>query len=182
MSKKDDIADDERQLFRDAVKDVRRLKGSRRIQPHGLRRPSPRPRQRELDEQQVLQDMMSDPVHLEDVETGEELLFTRNGLQQKLLKKLRRGELSTEAELDLHGYTVAEARQAIAQFLPACRKQQLRVVRIIHGKGYGSFQKLPVLKTHVAHWLKQRDEVLAYCSARPVDGGTGAVYVLLKAN
>ncbi|NIW87182.1 MAG: DNA mismatch repair protein MutS, partial [Gammaproteobacteria bacterium] len=64
--------------------------------------------------------------------------------------------------------------------LKGCRARQLRCVRVVHGKGHGSLHKLPVLKTKVQGWLRQRDEVLAFCSARPVDGGTGAVYVLLK--
>lgn len=172
-----EINDDE--LFRQAMGDVRPLKEDKRIS-HEKARPSPRPRQQELDEQLVLQDMMSDPVDLADVETGEELLFCRHGIQHKTFKKLRHGDIALEAELDLHGKTVEEARLAIATFLPECLKQGLRCVRVIHGKGHGSFNKQPVLKTHVNYWLRQRDEVLAFSSARPADGGTGAIYVLLR--
>ena len=101
-------------------------------------------------------------------------------LQQKLLKQLRRGQLTITAELDLHGYIVADARIALTEFLTDCRRHGDRCVRIVHGKGHGSRQKLPVLKNKVNTWLQQRDEILAFCSARPADGGTGAVYVLLK--
>lgn len=170
----------EQELFREAMQDVRPLEAEPRHQP-ARPRPSPRPRQRELDEAAVLDEMLSDPVHPEDLETGEELLFIRAGLQHKLVKKLRRGELAIEAELDLHGLFREEAREAVVSFLAGCRRNRLRCVRIIHGKGHGSVQRIPVLKHKVARWLQQRDEVLAFCSARPVDGGTGAVYVLLKA-
>ena len=179
MSDKKKISDSDKSLFREAVAGVKPISADTRIHPVRLR-PSTKPQQTRADEQQVLIDMMSDPDMLADIENGDELLFIRPGIQLKVQRKLRRGEYSIQAELDLHGYTVAEARQAISEFLPDCRKKNSRYVRIIHGKGLGSFQKLPVLKTHVAHWLKQRDEVLAFCSARPADGGTGAVYVLLK--
>jgi len=138
------------------------------------------PQQRLLDDAAVVQEMFSDGLDPADLETGDELLFVRGGLQHNVLRKLRRGQYSIGAELDLHGFTAADARQALALFLHACRERRVRCVRIIHGKGNGSLHRLPVLKGKVNHWLQQRDEVLAFCSARPMDGGTGAVYVLLK--
>jgi len=113
-------------------------------------------------------------------ETGEELLHVRPGLQQTVIRKLRRGQYAIEAELDLHGATVTQAREAVDEFLGAARERGKRCVRIIHGKGHSSVGKMPVLKGKVNSWLRQKDEVLAFCSARPNDGGTGAVYVLLK--
>lgn len=166
-------------LFQQAMSNVRPLKQNKHIQPH-RHKPSPRPRQQEVDDRQVLRDMMSDPVDLSDIEIGDELLFTRNGIQHKTFKKLRRGEYAIEAELDLHGKTIEQARVTIADFLLKCQQQDLRCVRIIHGKGHGSFNKQPVLKTHVNHWLRQRDDVLAFCSCRPADGGSGALYALLR--
>jgi len=119
-------------------------------------------------------------VDAADLETGEELLFSRTGLQNRVLRRLRRGEYAIEAELDLHGLTRLEARQALSEFLHDCRARGCRCVRIIHGKGRGSQGKRPVLKQYVDHWLRQVDAVLAYCSAIPAHGGTGAIYVLLK--
>ncbi|MCW9024513.1 MAG: Smr/MutS family endonuclease [Gammaproteobacteria bacterium] len=179
MGKDRKISDDDKALFRNSVADARRLKPEPRIQKE-KKRPPPRPLQREKDEQQVLEDMFSDPVDMADVETGEELLFVRTGIQQRVMRKLRRGEFALEAELDLHGQTKLEARQAIIDFAHFCRQHNLRCVRIIHGKGHGSIGKQPVLKQYVNHWLRQRDDILAFCSARQVDGGTGAIYVLLK--
>ncbi|WJW76606.1 Smr/MutS family protein [Thiohalobacter sp. IOR34] len=169
----------DRALFRDSVGPVRPLR-SDRVQ-HPPRRPPPQPRFRQADERAVLRDMLSDAFDAAELETGEELLFARPGLQGRLLKRLRRGQLPIDAECDLHGLTVAEARQVLAEFLLHSRLNRQCCVRIIHGKGHGSVQRIPVLKRKVDHWLRQRDEVLAFCSARPVDGGTGAVYVLLKA-
>lgn len=170
--------EEDRRLFREAMRDVRPLRHDK-VVPE-TPRPAPRPRQRLLDEQQVLRDMLSDCIEPWEQETGEELIFARNGLQHGVLRKLRRGQYSVGAELDLHGMTVVEARQALAGFLHASRLRDLRCVRIIHGKGNGSLRNQPVLKGKVNHWLRQRDEVLAFASARPADGGTGALYVLLK--
>ncbi|MEA2078476.1 MAG: Smr/MutS family protein [Pseudomonadota bacterium] len=141
---------------------------------------SPRPVFREMDEAEVLQDLLSEHFDPADMETGEELLFVRAGLQQRTLKKLRRGMFVVGAELDLHGMTVAVARRAVVEFLHECKRRRIQCARVIHGKGRGSRHRTPVLKRNVAGWLRQRDEVLAYCSARSCDGGTGAVYVLLK--
>ncbi len=179
MKKKQPVSDEDRELFQQSVAGTRKLKIEARVTPV-KKRPPPRPLQQEKDNQQVLADMFSDPANPADMETGEELLFMRNGIPQRTMKKLRRGEFSTESELDLHGYTKIEAREAIAEFLHDCHSQRLRCVRIIHGKGHGSQGKRPILKQYVNHWLPQRDDILAYCSARQVDGGTGAIYVLLR--
>jgi DNA-nicking Smr family endonuclease len=166
-------------LFRDSVGEVRPVRHDRVIPVR--RAPSPRPRFREQDEAEVLRDLLSDHYEpYEQPETGEELVFVRAGLQQRTLKKLRRGLFVVGAELDLHGMTAAEAREAVAGFLNACKRRRVQCVRIVHGKGRGSRHRAPVLKQKIGHWLQQRDEVLAYCSARNCDGGTGAVYVLLK--
>ncbi len=178
MPKKTDISQEDRELFRDAVADAKPVQYDR-IPPY-RKAPPPQPRQLELDEQRILQELLSDIVDLDDLETGEELLFYRPGLQHSLLRRLKRGHYSVCAELDLHGLTSDQARQELAFFLKECRNKHIQCVRIIHGKGLGSPHKKPILKGKVNHWLQQRQEVLAFCSARPVDGGTGAIYVLLK--
>ena len=135
---------------------------------------------RQFIEAQVLQDSLSDEYDPGDIEAGDELIFSRPGIQRSVLRKLRRGQPGIEKELDLHGLTVDEARTALASFLHNCKAQGIRCARIIHGKGHSSHQQRPVLKGKINSWLRQKDEVLAFCSARPIDGGTGAVYVLLK--
>lgn len=174
-----DEADDV-SLFREAVKDAKPLKTERlAFQP-----PSPRPIPKQFirDERQALADSLSDHyLPPEDIESGEELLYVREGHAPDLVKKLRRGHWVVQAALDLHGLQVDQARTATAEFLAACKKQGLRCVRIIHGKGYGSKNREPVLKNKLRSWLMQRDEVIAYAQALREDGGSGAVIVLLKA-
>lgn len=173
------VSKDDRDLFRDAVGDVHPLEDNGKVRVE-KQKPSPRVRQHERQEQQSPQDTLSDPIDLADVAMGEELLFCRSGVQPSVMKKLRRGQFVIEDELDLHRKTADEARLATATFLQAAHQNGMHCIRIIHGKGLGSPNQLPVLKTKVNHWLKQCDEVLAFCSARQVDGGTGAVYVLLR--
>lgn len=168
---------DDKGLFRKAVSGTRPLKQDRKS-PHKPRR-KPVPLQRHRDNQEVVASLLSDDFS-PDIETGEELLFVRSGIQERVLRKLRRGQFAIEAELDLHGYIVPEAREAIAVFLRDALQAGKRCVRIIHGKGLGAEGRLPVLKIKVNSWLRQKDQVLAFCSARQQDGGTGAVYVLLK--
>lgn len=164
--------------FRARIGKVRPVKQDR-IAPHRPGR-KPIPEQSRRDAQDVMRSLLSDDYEPADVETGEELLYTRPGLQHGVIRKLRRGMYAIEDELDLHGHTVAEARERLDAFLRGARGLGKRCVRVIHGKGNSSEGKLPVLKGKVNVWLRQKDEVLAFCSARPTDGGTGAVYVLLK--
>jgi DNA-nicking Smr family endonuclease len=178
MTNGKDPGDDDRALFRDSVKGVTRLRDDRR--PPTRRRVKPVPRKTREDEAQVRRDMLALDYDGAEVETGDELLFARPGLQHALMRKLRRGQYVTRAELDLHGMTAAEAQAALGGFLARCQARDLRCVRIVHGKGLGSPGKKPVLKSRVNAWLQRSDAVLAFCSARPQDGGTGAVYVLLK--
>lgn len=169
-------------LFRRAVADAVPLPPSDRAE---FARPRPKPvaRQRRADEQQVLVDALADPWDWEAaVSTGEELYFARPGVPTAALRKLRRGGWVLQGELDLHGHTGDEARVALAAFLNRCMFEDRRCVRIIHGKGHGSKNRLPVLKNKVRHWLMQREDVLAFCQARTVDGGAGAVIVLLKSS
>jgi DNA-nicking Smr family endonuclease len=169
---------DDPNLFRSAVEDVVPV----RYPARALLTPKlPRPiaRQRELDDQQVMLDSLSDPIDVL-IETGEELQFLRNGISRDVLRKLKRGKWVIQGQLDLHGMISAEARVALVEFLHEAAKVGARCVRIIHGKGLTSFNREPVLKHKVKHWLTQRDEVLAFAEARPVDGGSGAVVVLLK--
>jgi DNA-nicking Smr family endonuclease len=148
---------------------------------HVRRKPKPIARQRQRDEQQVMHDALFDPFDWDAaIATGNELLFVRPGVPNAAVRKLKRGGWVLRAELDLHGMNGDEARMALAVFLHDCMRRELRCVRIIHGKGLGSRNREPVLKYKLRYWLMQRDDVLAFCQARQVDGGSGAVVVLLK--
>ena len=174
------LTPDDLALFQAAVRDAQPIAAHGRIEPDPVATP-PIPKSLLRDEQQVLADSLSDYIGWDDgLETGEELVFIRPGLRRDTLRKLRRGHWVLQGELDLHGMVSVEARQAVAGFIAQCSKRGLRCVRIIHGKGLGSKNREPVLRTKVKHWLMQKDEVLAFCQARAVDGGSGAVVVLLK--
>ncbi len=178
MGTKRRLSTEDRRLFRDAVDGIRRLHDSR-IEPT-RRPPAPLPASRIADEQHVCEDMFSDLYHPADFDTGEELQYLAPGVSRLVMRKLRRGQYATVARLDLHGMTVPVARQALLEFLARARQQGQRCVLIVHGKGLRSSNHGPVIKPKLAGWLRQRREVLAFCSARPADGGTGAVYLLLK--
>ena len=164
-------------LFRASVSDVEPLPPRNTA---SLPKRLPRPVPRAPDDAAALVDELSDRVLFERV-PGEPLNFTRPGVQRQVLRQLRRGGSAIEDELDLHGLTVAAARPLLVSFLNASGRRGLRRVRIIHGKGARSGSDEGVLKGMVASWLAQRADVLAYHEARPADGGSGAVVVLLRA-
>ncbi len=171
---------DDGDLFENLFANVSPLRDHGRVE-HPRPRIKPIPVQRLRDEGAALTDSLSDHISWDiGTETGEELVYLRNGLAQQTVKKLRRGHWVIQDELDLHGLTSVEAREMLVDFLNHCRKNGFRCIRIIHGKGLRSKNREPVLKTKIANWLMQRDEVLAFCQARQVDGGGGAVVVLLK--
>jgi DNA-nicking Smr family endonuclease len=141
----------------------------------------PIPKQRLADEERVVGELLKPVSDWEtDLETGESLTFLRQGLPRDLLRKLRRGHWVVQAVLDLHGLNREEARIALGEFLAKALTDGHRCVRVIHGKGLGSHMREPVLKHKVKRYLQQREEVLGFVEARNVDGGGGAVMVLLK--
>ena len=176
MTRPQDPDTDDAALFRDAVKGVEPLKRSGRLPPQRPA-PSPRPRQFEADEQAALQEMRDGPLP----DVGDALSFRSDGVQDATFRRLGRGAYRIEAELDLHGMRADEAKLAIVRFLAESQDRGARCVRIIHGKGLRSKGDGPVLKQRVDAWLRQRKDVLAFVSARREHGGTGAVYVLLRA-
>jgi DNA-nicking Smr family endonuclease len=176
---KQTLPDDDSALLQEALRDVAPLPDPGRV-VHPPRRVSPVPYQSWLDEREALNQSLSEPAPW-DVDFGDEISFLRTGLSRDVLRKLKRGHWVIQSQLDLHGLNRMEARIQMAEFLGACLAKGLRCVRIIHGKGLGSKNREPVLKSKVRHWLTQREEVLAFCQARPVDGGSGAVVVLLAA-
>lgn len=176
--KKPEVEEDELALFREAMRDVRPLQAPERIEHR--RRPKPVPRFRLADESNALLESLREDPFRSELETGEELLYLRAGENPRLLRRLRRGEFPIAAELDLHGLTEQRAGIAIREFLAEAQRERWQCVRIIHGKGLRSGPDGPVLKPKTASVLRRRDDVLAFANARPVDGGTGAVLVLLR--
>ncbi len=182
------------QAFRAAVRDVKPLKAT--PEPHGLAKTRPRTRVRavppdgdSLDQVMPLLPVPPDgrgdgpsgaPQTAGAIGGGDALSFQRAGVRTQVVRRLRRGLIPIESELDLHGLSQAAARYQLAEFLTYSRSTGQRCVRIIHGKGYRSGARGPVLKTAVDLWLRRHPDVMAFTSARALDGGTGAVYVLLR--
>ncbi len=173
-----DRSDDDEALFRSAMSGVRRAPPAQHV-PIRPPPPAPKPRQRLADDLEVMKELLAEPDP-EWLESGDTLQYRAPGVQESVLRHLRRGRYRVETELDLHGYNRIQARIALTEFLAMCQDRDLRCVRIIHGKGNGSPNSGPVLKTHLDSWLRRRRDVVAFCSARPADGGTGAAYVLLR--
>ncbi len=174
---------DETQLFREAVRDVKPLGDTVQVAEQlssRRRRPRPAAKFSRADRLAVLEESLRDDVVDPGVASGEELVFHRTGVQPAVLRKLRRGDYRVQGEIDLHGLNVSDAKQALREFLAQALMRQWRCVRIIHGKGLRSGHRGPVLKGMVGATLRKIGPVLAYVSARQVDGGTGAVYVLLS--
>ncbi|MGD2119077.1 MAG: Smr/MutS family protein [Chromatiales bacterium] len=171
MSGDDKQSDNHDVDFRELMADVTPLEQDKIAKPQGKRRPKPLHLQVEESEEE-LADLS--------IETGEVLEFQRPGVQNRVFHDLKRGYIEAEATLDLHGMRVVEARQAMSRFLQQSGRKGRRCVLIIHGKGQGSRDQQPVLKQKTNQWLRQRDEVLAFCSAPRWNGGTGATYVLLS--
>lgn len=175
---KNKAADDESELFRAEMRDAKPIRHDRLLH----RKPPPQPKARRplLSELANDKSEFSDMYSPEMVGNEEYLEYRGNGIQNRQFTKLKNGKVHLEAELDLHGLTLAKAEPTLSHFLDLCQQQQIRCVRIIHGKGWGSRDNKPVLKSKLNHWLRQSDAVLAFCSATIEDGGTGALYVLLK--
>jgi DNA-nicking Smr family endonuclease len=175
-------SEDERRQFREAMRGVRRLR------PAAPAAQPTRPKRRadakfaRADRQQVLAESLADlrsplaPV----IESGEEIQFRGPRVSEQVFRSLRRGHFRVDAELDLHGLTVEQARGQLRAFVATALAEGLRVVRVIHGKGLRSGNRGPVLRQMVNDTLQRLAPVLAFASAREVDGGTGACLVLLE--
>ena len=176
MSAKRD--DPDAQLFREAVRDVKPMTP----QPSAAlakRKPPARARFTAADRAAVLVESLPG-LEGDITDTGDEITFRREGVQDGVMRKLKRGEYRVEEVCDLHGLRVDEAKARLREFLAGVLAHNLRCVRIIHGKGKGSGPRGPVLKTAVNMILRKTGPVLAFTSARRIDGGTGAINVLLK--
>jgi DNA-nicking Smr family endonuclease len=171
----------ERDLFALTVGPVQPLRPTGRArQARAL--PTPEPRQRQRDEREALRESLSDEFNVDTLlETDETLSFRRPEIGLDVVRKLRRGGWAIQAQIDLHGLRRDPARVQLNAFIREAAEQGLRCVRVVHGKGLGSPGREPVLKARVRSWLVQKNEVLAFVQARPAEGGSGALVVLLKA-
>lgn len=172
------IGEDEIRLFRESVKDISPLSHDKIVYE------PPKPKHKHQPNQPISNnitvDILSDQSEMEEIKSTDILSYCPSGIQKKTFKKLRRGQYIIIDELDLHGLNVKQAKKLLLRFLEVALQIESSCVLIVHGKGHRSGNKEPVIKQQTNHWLKQHPRVLAYHSAQVKDGGTGAVYVLLR--
>ena len=174
------LSDDE--AFLQAMADVQPLDSPRRV-PATSARPSPRVVDEAHAVDAYLRDLIDGVVPFDITDSDEYMEGIVQGLDRRILRRLRKGEFSWQAHIDLHGLNRDEARQAVGRFIKEAQRKGHRCVLIVHGRGLRSKDQLPVLKEKLKAWLTRGSlgtKVLAFSSARPYDGGTGALYVLLR--
>ena len=182
-SRKDKLTDEDVSLFRTAVKDTTplRQKNKKIDLPKTTSKTKKTPiRDHNNSDDSLINEFNIETEDSQEVTAADILIFSRPGPQNKLLRKLRRGQIEIEAELDLHGMRVKDASSEITAFLNHSLSSGYRCVKVVHGKGRGAKSEFPILKNKVNTWLRQIPQVMAFCSAQPNDGGIGAVYILLK--
>jgi DNA-nicking Smr family endonuclease len=169
--KENDDPDFMNRHFPDAkpVRQTRQTPDSQKPKPHK------RPQQESSIQPEAPVRVPEDAPPLDDV-----LSYTGNGIQKRLMLQLKRGNLPIGDRLDLHGLTVVQAHRQVMHFLQHSRASGYRCVLVIHGRGARSAGNIPILKMNVNSWLLENEDVLAFHSAQIRDGGTGAVYVLLR--
>ena len=172
------VSDEDVRLFQQAIGPVRKIAGASSTVARP--QPTPEPRQSQMDEARVAGELIRSAIDPAEIEVGEELSYLKPGLSPRLLRRLKRGHFSIADEIDLHQMTLAVARTAVKQFLDENKREGRLCVKIIHGKGLRSRAEGPVVKRLVDGMLRQRADVLAFASAKPAEGGTGAVIVLLR--
>lgn len=173
------MTEEDIKLFRRAVAGAKPLQSdSRAFGSH--KKPKPAARFSREDRREVLRESMLADIDTMEYGNADSLRFHRASVSRRTMRKLARGNFSIQDEIDLHGMTIAQAKPRLAEFIEHCARGGRLCVRVIHGKGRGSGHRGPVLKASVNRWLQQWEPVLAFISARQVDGGTGAVYVLLR--
>ncbi len=172
------MSDDDADLFRRAVSGAKPIKTEERVAPVASK-PRPKARFARADESAALRESLAANIDESEAASGDAMRFHRQSVGRRTMRRLARGKYAVQAEIDLHGMTVEEAKPRLADFIEYSARSGKTCVRVVHGKGLGSGQRGPQLKPSVNRWLRNWGFVLAFVSTRQVDGGTGAVYVLL---
>jgi DNA-nicking Smr family endonuclease len=176
-------APDDSQLLEEALRNVRPLSGPRHAPPASERGPTRAIVSEDAEVLAELSDLIAGQGQFDITETEEYVEGARAGLDPRLIVRLRRGEFPLEAHLDLHGMTQPDSRQALNEFIQESARNGRRTVLVVPGRGLGSPGGRPVLKHAVVQWLSHgmlSGYVLGFVTARPTDGGAGALYVLLR--
>ncbi len=179
------VETDEASIFLEAMSDVKPITGEKSIiRKSGLNTaPSHPPNTDEIEVISYLSDLVSGTAQMDITFSDEYIEGAVQGFSPNLMKKLRQGRFPIQSHIDLHGLTKQEAEVRIREFLIKSHRLGLRCVLLIHGRGLNSENHIPVLKERIPVWLNRgpiKKIVLAFSTARPYDGGTGAIYVLLR--
>lgn len=169
-------------LFKKEIGEVKPIKRKDKVDTYS-QIPKPKPVAKKFleDEKKVLTDSISDNFESIDYFLArDELFYIKKNHSPDIVKKLRNGSWVVEDSIDLHGLTSDEAKVALVEFISHCKQRGIRCIRIIHGKGYNSKNKEPVLKNKVKKWLIQKQEVICFVQAPNHDGGGGALITLLE--
>ncbi|MFC1884815.1 Smr/MutS family protein [Thermodesulfobacteriota bacterium] len=177
---------EESSIFMEAMKDVRPLSRSGKTiarKPNLDMKPAHPAPDDELEAMAYLSDLVAGNAEMDITFSDEYIEGSVPGFDRKLMKKLRNGHFPIQDYIDLHGMTRQLAKTMVREFLLASYKNGLRCVLIVHGRGLNSENHIPVLKDRLPVWLSRgpvKKIVLAFSTARPYDGGTGAIYILLR--
>lgn len=138
------------------------------------------------DEEEViahLQNLVAGSIDMDMSFSDEYIEGSISGVGRNIMKRLKKGQFPVQDHIDLHGLTRKEAETLVRSFLINSQRRGFRCVLIVHGRGLNSPDSIPVLKERLPVWLNRgpaRKIVMAFATARPYDGGTGAIYVLLR--
>lgn len=172
--------DDDKDLFRTQMINVKPLKPTKRILPASTKS-LPKPKLLKQPKELLRHDVeLNTEIDVPQIDATQSLFFKQPGVQTRQMRELQSGILLCQATLDLHGITVPQAEEELTEFLERTRTRGYRVVAIVHGKGHNSPDKYPALKNMVHRFLRQYPHSIGFCSAPPKLGGLGATLVLLK--
>jgi DNA-nicking Smr family endonuclease len=177
---------DDGALFSQAMSGVNRLDGKpsgRQVRTSGTPAQPPNPGDPDAEGLGRLMDVISGKVEFELEFTDEYVQGFVKGLDSKIFRQLKAGQLSPEAHLDLHGLNMEQALSSVMVFVRQEYYLGKRCLLMVPGRGINSPGGQPVLKEELKTWLTRdplKRVVLAFCTAQPRHGGAGALYVLLR--
>lgn len=172
---------DDESIFARAMADVTPLHQTEKH--HSPKTPHAPMRDDDLEALQELDDLVHGKQYFDIVYSDEYVEGAIQGLDPRILQRLRNGEYAWQAYLDMHGMRVDEAKESLVEFIQTQRTKGRRCLLIIHGRGHHSPNQQPILKQRLLRWLSRgflHKQILAFTSARPHDGGLGALYLLLR--